>query len=138
VELDERHYHWSLYYSLNQWRMLVDANLINDQMKNTRNRKVVVQIVLGAIATVAFNLVLFVIFLMLGSGTLYSLAFMPLLTRAVFQIGFSQLIYIVPLCLYLNRKQQWNWMKGIIIGACITALLNGGCWLILQNSLTHY
>lgn len=43
--------------------------------------------------------------------------------------GLTQLIYVIPVVLWLKRQQRWGWMKGIIIGAVLTALLNGGCWL---------
>ena len=40
-----------------------------------------------------------------------------------------QLLYVIPVCLYLRRRQRFALMKGVIIGAVITALLNGGCSL---------
>jgi uncharacterized membrane protein YesL len=43
-------------------------------------------------------------------------------------IGLVQLVYIIPLCLHFKRKGQTNVMKGLIIAASITALLNVGCW----------
>jgi hypothetical protein len=52
-------------------------------------------------------------------------------------IGVSQLIYIIPLLIRLIRQQEWGLMKGVIIGAVLTALLNGGCWLLVFNSLGH-
>lgn len=45
-------------------------------------------------------------------------------------IGISQLVYVVPVIFLLKRQGQWGVMKGVIIGAVITALLNGGCWLL--------
>lgn len=50
---------------------------------------------------------------------------------AVFGIGISQLLYVIPLIIRLKRLQKWGLMKGVIIGAVLTALLNGGCWLLL-------
>ncbi|MBD0345125.1 MAG: hypothetical protein ICV63_09955 [Coleofasciculus sp. Co-bin14] len=41
----------------------------------------------------------------------------------------TQFIYVIPVVLWLKRQQRWGLMKGIIIGAVLTALLNGGCWL---------
>ncbi|MBH8565743.1 hypothetical protein I8748_26815 [Nostoc sp. CENA67] len=43
---------------------------------------------------------------------------------------FWQLIYVIPLCIWLQRRQQAAIKKGVIIGAAITALLNGGCFLL--------
>ncbi len=44
-------------------------------------------------------------------------------------IGITQLIYIFPIMILLIRQRNWGVLKGVIIGAVITALLNGGCWL---------
>jgi hypothetical protein len=43
-------------------------------------------------------------------------------------IGIVQLAYVISLCLHFKRKGQTNVMKGLIIAASITALLNVGCW----------
>ena len=48
-------------------------------------------------------------------------------------IGITQLIYVIPLVFWLRRERKWGLMKGIILGAVITALLNGGCWLLVSN-----
>ncbi len=45
-------------------------------------------------------------------------------------LGLTQLLYVIPLCIYYSRQRQFNTMKGIIIGAILTALLNGGCFLM--------
>jgi hypothetical protein len=45
--------------------------------------------------------------------------------------GLTQLLYVIPLVFWLKRRQRWGLMKGVISGAVITALLNGGCWLLL-------
>lgn len=54
-------------------------------------------------------------------------------------MGFSliQLIYVIPVVLKLKRQQRWGMMKGVIIGAVITALLSGGCWL-LASGVLHF
>lgn len=43
---------------------------------------------------------------------------------------FWQLLYVIPVCLRLKRQQRPGIMKGVIIGAVITALLNGSCFLL--------
>ena len=43
-------------------------------------------------------------------------------------VGLVQLLYVVPLCLHFKKKGQPKVMKGLIIAASITALLNVGCW----------
>lgn len=35
-----------------------------------------------------------------------------------------QLLYVIPVCLWLRRRKRPAMMKGVIIGAVITALLN--------------
>lgn len=40
-----------------------------------------------------------------------------------------QLLYVIPLVLRFQRQGKAARMKGVIIGAVITALLNGACFL---------
>lgn len=58
---------------------------------------------------------------------IYSIA--SILLFSALGIGITQLIYIIPLIIWLIRKRKWGLMKGVIIGAVLTLLLNGGCWL---------
>lgn len=46
-------------------------------------------------------------------------------------IGFSQFIYVIPLLVFLSYEQRWGMMKGVIIGAGITSLINAGYYLNL-------
>jgi hypothetical protein len=41
-----------------------------------------------------------------------------------------QLLYVIPICIWLKRNRNPFMMKGVIIGAVITGLLNGSCFLI--------
>lgn len=66
------------------------------------------------------------------SGILQNL--MAILLFAFLGIGLTQAIYAVPAIVVLRRRQQWGLMKGVIIGAVITALLNGGCWLLFASN----
>jgi len=43
-------------------------------------------------------------------------------------VGLVQLAYVVPLCLHYKKLGQRNVVKGLIIAASITALLNASCW----------
>lgn len=43
-----------------------------------------------------------------------------------------QLLYVIPVTLWLKRRRQYGLMKGVIIGAVISALLNGGCSLLFS------
>ncbi|MBD2204800.1 hypothetical protein H6G33_13505 [Calothrix sp. FACHB-1219] len=42
-----------------------------------------------------------------------------------------QMLYVIPVCIWLRRQQRLAMMKGVIIGAVITALLNGSCFLLI-------
>lgn len=42
---------------------------------------------------------------------------------------FWQLLYVLPLTIRFRRRGKIGMMKGVIIGAVITALLNGACFL---------
>jgi hypothetical protein len=44
---------------------------------------------------------------------------------------FWQLLYVIPLIIWLRRRQKLALMKGVIIAAVITALSNGGCSLLM-------
>lgn len=46
-------------------------------------------------------------------------------------ISLSQLLYAVPLIIYFRRRRRFNAAKGVVIGAVITVLLNGGCFVLL-------
>jgi hypothetical protein len=55
-----------------------------------------------------------------------------LMTYSTFVIGLVQILYVLPLCLWLSRRRRFNTVKGVIIGAVITLLLNGSCFLFLD------
>jgi uncharacterized BrkB/YihY/UPF0761 family membrane protein len=58
----------------------------------------------------------------------------PLLVHT-YGVGITQLIYVIPLIIYYRKQQKYGLMKGVIVGAVITALLNGGCWFYLFSVL---
>ena len=43
-------------------------------------------------------------------------------------IAIVQLTYVVPTFLYLKRQGKVGVAKGLLIGACVTFLLNSTCW----------
>ncbi|MBX2866065.1 MAG: hypothetical protein KTR27_21135 [Leptolyngbyaceae cyanobacterium MAG.088] len=43
---------------------------------------------------------------------------------------FWQLLYVIPLILRFKRRRKFGMMKGVIMGATVTALLNGVCYLV--------
>ena len=48
-------------------------------------------------------------------------------------IGLVQLVYVIPLIIRYALKKERETIIGVCIGACITALLNGGCY-----GMVHY
>ena len=42
----------------------------------------------------------------------------------IFYLGVLQLFYVIPAVFWLRQKKQFGRVKGVIIGAVITALLN--------------
>ena len=81
------------------------------------------------------NLASYVLCLIIGQifGN-YSLLNVWIIGVLVFSIW--QLLYVIPVCFWLRRRQRFALMKGVIIGAVITALLNGACYLLFPFS-TH-
>jgi hypothetical protein len=50
-------------------------------------------------------------------------------------IGITQTLYVTPLCLYLAKRRRYTLMKGVMIGACLTALLNGACYILFVTNV---
>lgn len=44
-----------------------------------------------------------------------------------------QLFYVIPLVIRLRRRGKIAMMKGVLIGAVFTALVNGACFLTLRS-----
>jgi hypothetical protein len=67
----------------------------------------------------------------------FALAFVfpPLALATVIFIGVSQCVYIVPALVYFNRNGESDTVKGMIITASITFLLNATCTAIVFGSL---
>ena len=49
-------------------------------------------------------------------------------TLSLWSIGLSQLVYILPSIFIARHKGQRGIMKGLIIGASVTFLLNAACF----------
>jgi Na+/proline symporter len=98
-----------------------------------RNREIL-DILLGIVILIGMHIVAIflgaILAMISGYLQLYNLSL--ILVISLFGIGLAQLIYVIPAIIILNRRRKWGWMKGVIIGAVITALLNGGCWLLLN------
>ena len=84
-----------------------------------------------AVAVIVIPVIVYLVSLLLALlGLSLGNQFSYLWLWFLFGIGLSQLLYVIPLCIYYGRQRQFNTMKGIIIGAILTALLNGGCFLM--------
>jgi hypothetical protein len=57
----------------------------------------------------------------------------------LFFFGLAQLIYVVPLALRMRRRSKTEMMKGVIIAATFTFLLNSACFIvpIIANNLSR-
>ncbi len=83
------------------------------------------------IAGLAVFLVSFLIAPLLGGGY----AILVVWAFAAISIFLWQLLYVIPLIFWLRRRQRRAMVKGVIICAVLTALLNGGCYLLYFSSL---
>jgi hypothetical protein len=64
----------------------------------------------------------------LALGWFLILTVMPVGVVVFGGVGVVQLAYVIPLYMHLKNSGKTNTMKGVIIAASITALLNVGCW----------
>ncbi|MBE9009844.1 hypothetical protein IQ250_06460 [Pseudanabaenaceae cyanobacterium LEGE 13415] len=53
-------------------------------------------------------------------------------------IGFSQIIHLIPIGLWLRQRRQSEKLKGLIIGAITTCLLCGGCFVVFGQAVFLY
>jgi hypothetical protein len=47
-----------------------------------------------------------------------------------FGIGVSQLLYLIPIILFFQRRGRSEVIKGIFLGALLTIILNGSCFIV--------
>jgi hypothetical protein len=73
-------------------------------------------------------IVLFIHFYVVGQDNYLTLLFFGSFFAG---LGIVQLIYVIPAIFILRRRRNFTLVKGVIIGAVVTALLNGGCWLFV-------
>lgn len=91
-------------------------------------------IVLVGLCHVAFAALIYVL-AWLWVGVLNYYPVQNIVLWMLFAISLSQLLYVVPLVLWLRRRRRLELAKGVVIGAVITALLNGSCYLIVVSVL---
>ncbi|MEO0457682.1 MAG: hypothetical protein AAF152_14050 [Cyanobacteria bacterium P01_A01_bin.114] len=98
----------------------------------------VAKIILGTLITFGLHGVFWTVALLIVSA-LPDIAMASNIGNIVFwsllAIGLSQLVYMVPIILWFIRVRDFGWVKGFIVGAVMTALLNGGCWLVFGGTL---
>jgi hypothetical protein len=71
---------------------------------------------------------IFLGFLALGAGLGGNGNSMGVTIVLVGGVGLFQLLYLLPIYVLLRNKGKAETMKGMIIAASITALLNASCW----------
>jgi hypothetical protein len=69
----------------------------------------------------------------IGLLALAAVSNLELATTHFFYIGATQFIYLTPLIIYVIIQKQYNLMQGLIVGAILTILVNGGCWYYLPK-----
>ena len=62
--------------------------------------------------------------------------FGSLLLLSILFIGLTQIVYVVPLLLWLKRRGRADTAEGVTVGAVITALLNGSCFLLFNAAVS--
>lgn len=82
----------------------------------------------------AADVVLFIVLLSVGPGLSDAAPWLSeVFTVAMFGIGLTQLLFVVPLYLHFRKTGQKNTAKGLVIGASIVALLNVTCWAAVMS-----
>lgn len=84
----------------------------------------------GFLLVILLHIFIFIILFLFSS---YSSQITNIALYAFFGIGISQILYVAPTIIFLVRRQDWQIMKGVILGAVVTALANAGCWIILPR-----
>ena len=102
-----------------------------------RSRNEITEIIGGIFLLLGIHTLVFGFFVFLSSilASLFSFyTVTPIWGMSISLIGLSQFLYVIPIIFWLRRQQRWGLMKGVIIGAVLTVLLNGGCWLIIISA----
>ncbi|NEQ49977.1 MAG: hypothetical protein F6K11_07580 [Leptolyngbya sp. SIO3F4] len=101
-------------------------------MTNNSNPNELVQIFSGFMLLMALHTAVgffvFLIGLVIGS-IVQNYSFLAFWVVIAMGFLFWQLLYVIPLVLRFRRRRQFGMMKGVIIGATLTALVNGACFV---------
>ena len=95
-----------------------------------RQRSEIPQTILGVFCVIAINLAICGIGFLIATRT-YPSSLFVMGALSIAGISIVQLVYVLPAIFWLRRRQQFALMKGVIIGAVATALVNGSCYLLL-------
>ncbi|MBW4671380.1 MAG: hypothetical protein KME60_29155 [Cyanomargarita calcarea GSE-NOS-MK-12-04C] len=99
-------------------------------------RNEILQVVLGILVLFGMHIISAIAIFILGYiiGLIFgNYTFLGVWIIAAYSFFLVQLLYVIPVTLWLRRQQKTGMMKGVITGAVITALLNGGCFLLFSR-----
>ncbi|MBD2497873.1 hypothetical protein [Nostoc sp. FACHB-280] len=107
-------------------------------MSQQNNTNEIAKIILGILLLCGFHILAIIIIFAIGILLEYTSVSNNYIVLQVWLIGgfgflFWQLLYVIPLCIFLQRKRQIAMRNGVVIGAALTALLNGGCFLLFSG-----
>jgi Na+/proline symporter len=104
--------------------------------KEMSQRNEVLQFFLGILFLFGMHIISAIAIFLLGyiiSPIFGNYTFLGVWIYAAYGFFLIQLLYVIPVTLWLRRQQRIGMMKGMIVGAVITALLNGSCFLLLNR-----
>jgi hypothetical protein len=55
-----------------------------------------------------------------------------LVIMSFYYIGITQFVYLIPVMVFFGWRRRFEVLKGMAIGAILTILVNGACFLIVQ------
>lgn len=90
-----------------------------------KSKKEINNIILGIFLLLGMHSAAFVILKVLASVIFkFNTTLATYIILPIFYLGVLQLFYVVPAVIWLKRKNQFSRIKGVMIGAVITLLLN--------------
>ena len=92
-----------------------------------------IHIIVTIVGTAIFTIISMILPQLPSTLALFANNIITALLLAFFGIGITQLIYVVPAIVILQRRQRYEMMKGVITAAVITALLNGACYIYVMS-----
>ncbi|ALF52678.1 hypothetical protein ACX27_07160 [Nostoc piscinale CENA21] len=87
-------------------------------------------IVSGFLLLLLFHLASAIFILILAAlvQSNYNLS-LKIIVYGIYGFALWQLIYVIPFCLWLKHQDKNSLMQGVMLGAVMTFLLYGGCFL---------